>query len=77
MKNIRIVPSFCANVTENSGLVPYLDFVAEIAPSPEEAIETAKKLLQNKIPLEIILESTGISNETLQFLVKEMDENTY
>ena len=40
-------------------------------------LETAKKLLQNKIPLEIILESTGISNETLQFLVKEMDENTY
>ena len=43
----------------------------------KKAIETAKKLLQNKIPLEIILESTGISNETLQFLIKEMDENTY
>lgn len=41
LKNNRIVPCFCANVTANSGLVPYLDFVAEIAPSPEEAIETA------------------------------------
>ncbi len=49
-----------------------------ISQGAEQAkLETAKKLLQNKIPLEIILESTGISNETLQFLVKEMDENTY
>ncbi len=41
-KNNRIVPSFVGSVTQNSGLVPYLNFIADIAPSPEDAIETAK-----------------------------------
>ncbi|MCQ2613982.1 MAG: elongation factor G [Treponemataceae bacterium] len=40
--NNRIVPAFAGVTTKNSGIVPVLDFIAEIAPSPLGAIETAK-----------------------------------
>lgn len=40
LQNNRIVPSFCANVTSNLGLTAYLNFIANIAPSPVDAIET-------------------------------------
>ena len=41
-ENNRIVPIFCGVVLQNSGLISVLDFIAEIAPSPFERLETAK-----------------------------------
>jgi len=37
----KIVPVFCGCPAANCGLVPLLDFIADIAPSPLDAIETA------------------------------------
>jgi len=39
--NNRIVPTFAGSTVKNCGLVSILDFIADIAPSPEEALETA------------------------------------
>lgn len=36
----KIVPCFAGNPLENSGLVPLLDFIAELGPSPEGGLET-------------------------------------
>ncbi|MBR5867683.1 MAG: elongation factor G [Spirochaetaceae bacterium] len=40
--NNRIVPSFAGCPEKNSGLVPLLDFISEITPSPANMIETAE-----------------------------------
>lgn len=40
--NNRIVPSFAGCVTKDCGLKPLLDFIANIAPSPEQLLETTK-----------------------------------
>ena len=52
-KNNRIIPSFVGAPTLNSGLVPYLDFIADIAPSPEDAIETAKKGEEDTVTVKV------------------------
>ncbi len=39
----KVVPVFAGCPLENSGLVPLLEFIADIAPSPLNAIETAQK----------------------------------
>lgn len=39
-KDNKIVPIFCGSTTQNSGLTAVLDFIADIAPSPEQCIET-------------------------------------
>ncbi len=39
--NNRIVPTFAGSTIQNCGLVSVLDFIADIAPSPEDALETA------------------------------------
>ena len=41
-ENNRIVPVFCGDVLQNSGMQSLLDFIANIAPNPENCIETAK-----------------------------------
>lgn len=41
-ENNRIVPVFCGDVLQNSGMASVLNFIADIAPSPENRIETAK-----------------------------------
>ncbi len=41
-ENNRIVPVFCGDVLQNSGMASLLNFIADIAPSPEGRIETAK-----------------------------------
>lgn len=41
-ENNRIVPVFCGDVLQNSGMASVLNFIADIAPSPESRIETAK-----------------------------------
>lgn len=40
-ENNRIVPSFVGAVPQDSGFTSLLDFISDIAPSPEHAIETA------------------------------------
>ncbi|HZK19227.1 MAG TPA: elongation factor G [Treponemataceae bacterium] len=40
--NNRIVPVFAGEPLENSGLIPVLDFITDIAPSPAERVETVK-----------------------------------
>lgn len=42
LANNRIVPVFAGSVVKNSGLVSLLDFIADIAPSPDEALEKLK-----------------------------------
>ncbi len=38
--NNRVVPTFAGSTVKNCGLVSVLDFIADIAPSPEDSIET-------------------------------------
>ena len=47
--NNRIVPAFAGNPEKNSGLVSLLDFIAEIAPDPTAAIETALSATGEKV----------------------------
>ena len=47
--NNRIVPSFAGNPEKNCGLVPLLDFIADIAPDPSHAIETAVSPVEEKM----------------------------
>lgn len=41
-KSNRIVPIFCGSTSDNVGMQSILDFITDIAPSPEQCIETAK-----------------------------------
>ena len=41
LANNRIVPSFAGSAALGSGIKPLLDFIAEIAPAPEDDFETA------------------------------------
>ena len=41
----------------------------------QKAIETAKNLLNEKIPIEIIIRTTGLSKETVEQLAKEIEAN--
>ena len=41
LENNRIVPVFAGSVPQNSGLVPLLDFIAEIGLNPAQALESA------------------------------------
>ncbi len=47
--NNRIVPAFAGNPEKNSGLFSLLDFIAEIAPDPTAAIETALSATGEKV----------------------------
>lgn len=52
-ENNRIVPIFAGCTVQNSGLKSLLDFITEIAPSPENKIETAKQEDDSNITVKI------------------------
>ncbi len=52
-ENNRIVPVFCGETLKNSGLVPLLDFITEIASSPLERLETAKTKEGSEVTVKI------------------------
>lgn len=41
VQNNRVVPAFAGSTIQSSGFVPLMDFITEIAPDPEHALETA------------------------------------
>lgn len=41
VQNNRVVPAFAGNTIQSSGFVPLMNFITEIAPDPEHALETA------------------------------------
>lgn len=41
VQNNRVVPAFAGSTIQSSGFVPLMNFITEIAPDPEHALETA------------------------------------
>jgi elongation factor G len=49
----KIVPAFAGSALKNSGMVPFLDFLAEVAPTPNTAKDVALNIEGNQIDISI------------------------